>query len=163
MTDDVLQQVDAFTTPGTLLKAAREAQGMPEREAADRLNLMPDYVAILERDDYESLRSPAFARGYVRAYGKMLKLDETHLLDTFDQMRASDQAQARANKRIETRPLQLQRTGLGVVIGLAVLLLLVLALWLWQGDTGALLSPADNAAAEQLPGPSPQPSATGEQ
>ena len=96
MTDDALQQVDAFTTPGTLLKAAREAQGIPEREAADRLNLMPDYVAILERDDYESLRSPAFARGYVRAYGKMLGLDEEQLLETFDQLRDSDQAQARS-------------------------------------------------------------------
>ena len=133
MTDDALQQLDAFTTPGTLLKAAREAQGIPEREAADRLNLMPGYVAILERDDYDALRSPAFARGYVKAYGKMLGLDEEQLLSTFDQLRAADQAPGK--KRIETRPLQLQRTGLGVVIGLAVLLLFVLALWWWQGGS----------------------------
>ena len=38
-----------------------------------------------------------------------------------------------AKKRIETRPLQLQRTGLGVVIGLGVLLLLVAVLW-WAQD-----------------------------
>ena len=58
----------------TLLRAAREAQGMTEREAADRLNLMPDYVGILERDDYQALRSPPFARGYVKAYGRLLGL-----------------------------------------------------------------------------------------
>ena len=149
MTDDRLLQVDAFTTPGSLLKAAREAQGMPEREAADRLNLMPGYVAILERNDYQALRSPAFARGYVEAYGKLLRVDEEQLLSAFDRLRQADQPAQ--HKRIETRPLQLQRTGLGVVIGLGVLLLLVLALWLWRGDP------------EQLQGQSSQPQATGEQ
>lgn len=136
MTENSAQQIDAFTTPGTLLRTAREAQALSEREAADRLNLMPDYVAILERDDYNALRAPAFARGYVKAYGKLLGLDEEELLAAFDELRASDQA--REQKRVQTRPLQLQRTGLGVVIGLAVLLLLVLAMWWWRGDQGGL-------------------------
>ena len=160
MTDDELRQVDAFTTPGTLLKAAREAQNIPEREAAERLNLMPGYVAILERVDYQALRSPAFARGYVKAYGKMLGLDEDELLSLFDQLRDSDQTQVR--KRIETRPLQLQRTGVGVVIGLVVLFLLVLALWLWQGGQGTVISALDNDAAGQLANPAAQQPAAGE-
>jgi cytoskeletal protein RodZ len=134
VTDEVSQQIDAFLTPGTLLKTAREEQGIPEREAADRLNLMPNYVAILERDDYAALRSPAFARGYVKAYGKLLGLDEQQLMSSFEQMRESGQVQDGKQRRIETRPLQLQSTGLGVVIGLAVLLLLVFSLWWWQGD-----------------------------
>jgi cytoskeletal protein RodZ len=123
-------QLDAFTTPGALLKKARKAQGMSEREAADRLNLMPDYVAILERDDYQALRSPPFARGYVKAYGRLLGLDEKHLMSVFDELSVAEPVQR--VKRIETRPLQLQRTGLGVVIGLGVLLVLVVALWWWD-------------------------------
>ena len=165
MTDEALQQLDAFTTPGTLLKAAREAQGIPEREAADRLNLMPGYVAILERDDYDALRSPAFARGYVKAYGKMLGLDEEQLLASFDQLRAADQSTGK--KRIETRPLQLQRTGLGVVIGLAVLFLLVVVLWLWQGDGngngGASLSPLNSGVMNYRQSDSAEYPATGGQ
>ena len=70
MTDEV--QLDAFITPGTLLKTAREAQQLSEREVADRLNWMPGYTAIIERDDFQALRRPAFARGYVKAYGTML-------------------------------------------------------------------------------------------
>ena len=54
-------------TPGTLLKSARTARGMTPREAADRLHLMPDYVGILERDDYQALRSPPFARRAVQS------------------------------------------------------------------------------------------------
>ena len=151
MTDDAPQQVDAFTTPGTLLRAAREAQGIPEREAADRLNLMPGYVAILERDDYQALRSPPFARGYVKAYGKMLGLDEKKLLDAFDQLYAP--AEPNGLKRVETRPLQLQSTGMGVIIGLAVLAVLVLGLW-WLSDREQqeqAQSVPTGTQAEQLP------------
>ena len=131
MTDGAVQ-LDAFTTPGSLLKKARMAQGMSEREAADRLNLMPNYVAILERDDYQALRSPPFARGYVKAYGRLLGLDERHLMSVFDALNEAEPAQQ--EKRMGTRPLQLQRTGLGVVIGLGILLVLVVALWWWEKD-----------------------------
>jgi cytoskeletal protein RodZ len=131
VTDDVVQ-LDAFTTPGSLLKAARESRNMSEREAADSLNFMPNYVAILERDDYQALRSPPFARGYVRAYGRLLGLDEQHLMAVFDQV--VEVTPVQYEKREVSRPVQLQRTGLGVVIGLGVLLLLVLALWWWAEE-----------------------------
>lgn len=130
MTSDVSLQVDAFTTPGTLLRKARLAAGFSEREVEDQLNLMPGYVSILERDDYQSLRSPAFARGYVRAYGQLMKLNETELLTAFDEQRENWEQE---KKRVETRSLQLQSTGLGVVVGLVTLLLLVFVLWWWLG------------------------------
>lgn len=162
MSDEGARQLDAFTTPGTLLKAAREAQGIGEREAADRLNLMPGYVAILERDDYQSLRSPPFARGYVKAYGKLLGLDEEPLLACFDQLRDSNQEQP-SQKRNVTRPLQLQRTGLGVVTGLAVLFLLVLALWWWQDDQALGGNSPGSAVPQSILSEPVAPPATGEQ
>ena len=134
---------------------------MSEREAADRLNLMPGYVAILERDDYQALRSPTFARGYVKAYGRMLSLDEEQLLSTFDQLCGTDEA--RQQRRVATRPLQLQRTGLGVVIGLGALLLLVLSLWWWQGDRGGETLPGGHERAQQHPGESLDLGTAGEQ
>lgn len=139
-------QLDAFTTPGSLLRAAREARGMSEREAADRLNFMPHYVAVLECDDYQALRSPPFARGYVRAYGRLLGLDEQHLMSVFDQVRGV--APVQYKKRVVKRPLQLQRTGLGVVIGLGILLLLVLTLWWWEEGAGAQPLPTLSTGAK---------------
>ncbi len=152
MTDEAVQ-LDAFTTPGSLLKKARMAQCISEREAADRLNLMPNYVAILERDDYQALRSPPFARGYVKAYGRLLGLDEQHLMSVFDAVNVVEPVQQ--EKRIETKPLQLQRTGLGVVIGLGVLLLLVLALWWWEQGRGGESLPLLNEGAQMHPGDTP--------
>ncbi len=153
-------QVDAFVTPGSLLKAAREKQGFSEREAADRLNLMPGYVAILERDDYQALRSPPFARGYVKAYGRLLGIDESKLLAAFDSL--PQQQSPGERKRVETRPLQLQHTGLGVVIGLAVLGVLVLSLWWWQGGDDAEHGMALPASAEAKEARPPGPAAAGE-
>lgn len=146
MTDGAVQ-LDAFTTPGSLLKKARTAQGMSEREAADRLNLMPNYVAILERDDYKALRSPPFARGYVKAYGRLLGLDERHLMSVFDALNEAEPAQQ--EKRMATRPLQLQRTGLGVVVGLGVLLVLVVALWWWEKGWDGQSLPLLNEGRQQ--------------
>ena len=113
---------------------------MTEREAADRLNLMPNYVAILERDDYKSLRSPPFARGYVKAYGRLLGLNEEYLVSVFDQL--NNDTPVQIEKRREVRPLQLQRTGLGVVIGLGVLVVLVGLLWWWDENTATQPSSA---------------------
>lgn len=133
-------QLDAFTTPGSLLRNAREARGLSQREAADRLNLMPNYVAIIERDDYTSLRCPSFARGYVKAYGRLLGLDEQHLMAVFDQVVELPPVQYA--KRDARRPLQLQRTGMGVFIGMGVLLLLVFALWWWESEVAVQPTPA---------------------
>lgn len=124
--------VQVQESPGQLLKVARLAQDIGERETADRLNWMPGYVAIIERDDYDALRAPAFARGYVKAYGRLLKIDEEQLLASFDRLRG--ERKPGVPERIETRSMQLQHTGLGVVTGLAILLLLVFALWWFGGQ-----------------------------
>ncbi|MEM9254565.1 MAG: helix-turn-helix domain-containing protein [Pseudomonadota bacterium] len=142
---DPSAHVSGYASPGPVLKAAREGRGLSEREAADQLNLMPDYVGILERDDYQALRSPAFARGYVRAYARLLELDERRVLELFDE--SHSKGGGAVAKRVETRPLQLQSTGLGIVVGLGALLLLVVVLWWLRGEekpAAALTQPLSN-------------------
>ncbi len=132
MAKDAAEQLSLVSqSPGALLRAARKAQNMNEREAADRLNWLPCYVTQIERDDYESLRSPAFARGYIRAYAKMLALDEEELIAAFEVLTDGTFAGGKG-KRVVTQPLQLQRTGIGIVVGLTVLAAVVAGLWWWQ-------------------------------
>ena len=75
---------------------------------------MPGYVAIIERDDYQALRSPPFARGYVKAYGRLLGLTRASCWQAFDRLR-EQQSPAGENARAPgaARPLHLQRTGAG--------------------------------------------------
>jgi len=143
VSDKATEQLDAFLTPGTLLRTAREALQLSQREVADLLHLMPGYPAIIERDDYRALRHPAFARGYVKAYGKLVGVDEQRLLAAYDRLRAAEETPE--PRTVRTRPPQLQHTGLGVIIGLVLLVLLVVAIWWWRAV------PAANAQASQPP------------
>ena len=134
MVDDTASERISAESPGVLLKAARENLDISPREAADRLNWMPGYVAIVERDDYASLRRPSFARGYVKAFGRLVEVDESRLMAAFDAIDNSGSTDSAGSKKKPRVPLQLQKTGLGVVVGLGSLLILIAALWWWQGN-----------------------------
>ena len=122
-------------SPGTLLKAARESRDLAQREAADMLNWMPGYVDIVEKDDYASLARPSFARGYVKAFGRLVEVDEKSLMDAFDSLAfPGENISNESNTCASTdADLALQNTGLGVVVGIGSFSLLVAALWWWQG------------------------------
>lgn len=65
---------------GQILRDAREAQGLTLEEAAVRLRLMHRQIEAMERDDFESLGQPVFARGFVRNYARLLGLAPEPLL-----------------------------------------------------------------------------------
>ena len=132
MTDSPQVELDIVMSPGALLKAGREEQGMSQREAADRLNWMPDYVSVIEGDNYEKLRNPAFARGYVKAYARLVGLNADELVASFDRIRADNASNNEARMK-ETKPLHLQKTGLGVVVGLGIFLLTIVFMW-WRSS-----------------------------
>ncbi len=143
------QVADPAPTPGQLLRAARLACHLSERDAEDQLNLMPGYVALLESDNYQALRSPAFARGYVKAFGKLVDLDEGQLLAAFDQLRAS-RLETETPPRQPRRPLQLQHTGVGVLISLAVVVLMIFVLW-WRAGTADPAPIEEEAEGQAVP------------
>jgi cytoskeleton protein RodZ len=74
-----------FETPGALLRAAREKAGLTTDSLAQALNLPVAKLAALENDDYEKLASDVFAQGYLRRYGKLLKVDENLLVQRFNE------------------------------------------------------------------------------
>ncbi len=153
MSDRLPQQLDLVTaTPGQQLRTARLGRNMPEDEVAERLNWLPSYVSIIERDNYRALRRPAFARGYVKAYGKLLALEEAELMRAFDALEGENAAGAAARRVSSNGLAPLQRTGLGVVVGLVVLALLLVGLWYWQGlnatDTVTEVAPWSPAETE---------------
>jgi cytoskeletal protein RodZ len=132
--DSRLPASNAINSPGVMLKAAREELEISEREAADRLNWMPGYVAIIERDEYTSLRRPSFAKGYVKAFGRLVELDEEVLMTAFA---ATEFCASVGSSTIEkSTPTELppHKTGLSIVVGLCSLFLLFAILWWWQGN-----------------------------
>jgi cytoskeleton protein RodZ len=67
-------------TPGTQLSMRRQEFNWTVEQVANHLNLAPRQVLAMEADDYGALPGMAVARGFIRSYAKLLKLDSTPML-----------------------------------------------------------------------------------
>jgi cytoskeleton protein RodZ len=92
-------------SPGRRLAAARLARGLTVTEIALRLKFTPKQIEALEADRYEALAGPAFVRGMVRAYAKLVGEDADALV-----------AQLRASPLTAAGPTVTGPRGMGVPI-----------------------------------------------
>lgn len=67
--------------PGAALQAAREARELSVPQVADQLRLSSAAVTALEANDWDRLPAPVFVRGYIRAYARLMALDDEELLE----------------------------------------------------------------------------------
>lgn len=61
---------------GAKLQSARESMNMDRKDAAAQLRLHEKYIDMMENDAFPQDMPAIFARGYIRAYGKLLQLSE---------------------------------------------------------------------------------------
>lgn len=71
-------------TPGQLLKAAREKQGLSEKEIASQLNLHIKMITALENHDKNQLPDSMYVRGYIRNYARIVNLDSEKLIGLYE-------------------------------------------------------------------------------
>ncbi len=79
----------SVTGPGAQLAAQRQAVGWTIEQVANQLNLAPRQVQALEEDNYAVLPGMVIARGFLRAYAKLLRLDPATLLAMIAEQPAS--------------------------------------------------------------------------
>jgi len=65
---------------GQELAAAREARGLALADVAQQLKFAPRQLEALEQEHFELLPGATFARGMVRSYARLLKLDPEPLV-----------------------------------------------------------------------------------
>ncbi|WP_278412140.1 RodZ domain-containing protein [Stutzerimonas kunmingensis] len=117
--------------PGETLRIAREEKGWPLSAVAQQLNLTERSLARIEAGDFSQLPGHTFARGYVRAYAKLLGLDQNRLVQEFDLHTGTNASGSNVNSlgRIE-EPGRLSRSFMRF-FGFALLLLLAAVAWYW--------------------------------
>lgn len=74
MSDDTARE-EAPRTPGSILAAERERQGLARADIAQRLHMSVSQVEALEASDYARLPRGPFLRGFARNYARSLGLD----------------------------------------------------------------------------------------
>jgi cytoskeleton protein RodZ len=70
-----------LTGVGQELAAAREARGLALTDVAQSLKFAPRQLEALEQERFEALPGATFAKGMVRSYARLLKLDPEPLLE----------------------------------------------------------------------------------
>ena len=68
---------------GRVLKEARTRAGVDVRTVEERTKIRVKYLRALEDEQWEVLPSPAYAKGFLRAYAQVLGLDGEALVDEF--------------------------------------------------------------------------------
>lgn len=73
---------------GTLLREAREAQGLTLAQVQQELRISLRFLEALENSQYQVLPTPVHVRGYLRNYARLLKLDPQPLLDRYEALKS---------------------------------------------------------------------------
>ena len=131
-------EVQAATrvNPGETLRQARESNGWSLAEVAHKLKLTVSSLSNVEAGAFDKLPGHTFARGYIRAYAKLLDMDQAALVQSFDQYTGTDSqgSSVHALGRIE-EPVRVSHTILRIV---SLLLLVAVVgggfVW-WQDQT----------------------------
>lgn len=146
------QQQTEQLTAGQLLRAAREQRKLSQQQVALQLNLRPDIINQLEQDQLEGTLE-TFARGYVRAYGRLLKLPEAELMAAFGRHTGLEQSHAKPMRTFSNRTARqaTENRFVWLTYAIVALLLVLLFIWWWQsGSTTSSQSATQASTAQPL-------------
>ena len=127
--------VPSSNNPGETLRIARESKNLSLQSVAQQLNLSERSLARIEAGDFSQLPGHTFARGYVRAYAKVLGLDQNRLVQEFDQHTGTTAAGSNVNSlgHID-QPVRLSRNMIRFFMFALVLLLVGGGFYWWQNQ-----------------------------
>ena len=75
-------------TLGQYLRSAREARGIDLHEAAQQTRISVSYLKALEAEDFSILPGEVFVKGFLKNYGKFLRLDESQVMKKYSESSA---------------------------------------------------------------------------
>ena len=137
--------------PGDTLRQARESNGWSLAEVALKLNLTTTSLGNLEAGAFDKLPGHTFARGYIRAYAKLLGIDQAVLVQEFDQFTGTDSQGSNVHGlgRIE-EPVRVSHT---ILRSVSLLLLIAVIgggfVW-WQDQTSQRTKDLTSNAMEHV-------------
>ena len=120
---------------GERLADARREQQIPVIEIAKELHLDEYKVRALECNDFDVIGAPVFAKGHLRKYAQLVKVDEAEVMADYYHLNRS----AGAPPVISTRPKPHRAVAVGPWIAAIVVIIVAATAYWWfaSGDTAA--------------------------
>ena len=69
--------------PGERLQAARIQKGLSIDDVAGRMHLSTAILESIEENRFEEITAPIFVKGYIRAYARIVALDEDEIIQQY--------------------------------------------------------------------------------
>ena len=142
---------------GELLAEARREQQISVSEVAKELHLDELKVRALERNEFELLGAPVFAKGHLRKYSQLVGVDEDDVFTDYYTMTRADGMPPIVSKRKKIR----QEMSPGPWIAVIVLIIVAAAAYWWFviRIENAVVLPAQPAETvpEQTEAAAPEP------
>ena len=79
-----LESPAAVKRPSELLAEARQRLGLSQKQAADKLYLTTSFIKHIDAGEFSSLPQPAFIKGYLRIYARMVDLSGDEIVALYD-------------------------------------------------------------------------------
>jgi cytoskeleton protein RodZ len=151
---------EAAASVGAELQRARESRGLALSEVAQQLKFAPRQLEALEQDRFDLLPGATFARGMVRNYARLLKLDPEPLLQSVGAHYEAPDAghlAARYSQPVPFSDSARRSTFVYLALSLVVLALGGGVGWQWYHERHR---PAGTLASAQAPQPAPKAAKT---
>lgn len=146
---------------GVELASAREARGLTLAEVAQSLKFAPRQLEALEQERFAELPGGTFARGMVRSYARLLKIDPEPLLGRMAEKGDASNTERMAERYREPVPFSdSARRSTLIYLGLSVAVLAAAGLFAYEWRSrmaAAKKPPLAKAAPKPAPKAAPRP------
>lgn len=138
--------------PGERLQAARIQKGLSVDDVASRMHLSNSILAAIEENNFEEITAPIFVKGYLRAYARIVSLDEDEMIlqysDYYSEEDPPISSTSNTIPELSVTDARIKWTTYLVILVLGVLL----AAWWWnkqQNDTPPISLDSQSSTEEQ--------------
>lgn len=141
---------EAAASPGGLLRREREKLALSAAEVAGRLHLDAGIIRALEKDDYQQIASPAYARGYLAGYARLVGADSERIMALFNNIAPPElpaiSPEVKPSIRVSSSHKAVKVLTCLIVLGLVALFLI----W-YRGHFSGGTMPVDDVIMDEKP------------
>ena len=117
---------------GEKLRQYREARGLSLEDVFEKTKLRPSMLEAIEQERWQELPAPAFVKGFLRTYARVLDIDEQEIIDLYE---AGLPKESRPFEAILTKKRR-RRSGWVVAVVMMLVLFGVTYWWIEQPPPG---------------------------